>query len=162
MMNLQYSPDVYASALLLSGFKPEMVEKILRTQGLETSMSIDDMLEVKSLRLAVISEELQKNVVLANRVIKMGLINKKGFIVESAIDRLRRILFTKKFASKIVRSTNPRESIAQALFELQPSRVEGQSLTMKMAKAIVNSLSDEEIRVIDGNAKEIEYKVPKD
>lgn len=161
-MNLRYSPDVYASALLLSGFKPDAVKKILRVQGLKTSMTTDDMLEVKSLRLAVISEGLQKNVVLANKAIGMGLINKNGFLAESAIDRIRRILFTKSFASKVVRGLDERAAIANALFELKLSDVRGQTLTMKMAREIANSLSDEEVETINSNVKEIEHRSSED
>lgn len=157
-MNLKYNPDVYASVLLLSGFKPETVKGILRLQGLKTSMTVDQMSEVKSLRLAVLSEDLQKNVVLANRAITMGLIKKNGFLLESADERIRRILFTKDFASRVVRGIDPREAIAQALFELQPSSVKGQSLTMQMAQEIVDSLSDEEVKTINSNVKEIEYE----
>lgn len=157
-MNLKYSPDVYASALLLSGFKPETVKGILRLQGLKTSMTIEQMSEVKSLRLAVLSETLHKNVVLANRAIKMGLIKKDGFLLESAEDRIRRMLFTKDFASRVVRGIDPREAIAQALFELKPSSIEGQSLTMQMAQQVVDSLSDTEIETINSNVKEIEYE----
>lgn len=156
-MNLKYNPDVYASALLLSGFKPEAVQKILKIHGLSTNMTNDQMSEVKSLRLGVISEDLRNNVVLANVVIKMGLIDKNGFLLESAADRMRRVLFTKEFASRMIRSANPRESIAQALFQLNPSYVKGQSLTMKMAKEIANSLSDEEVETIDNNARQLKY-----
>lgn len=159
-MNLKYNPDVYASALLLSGFKPEAVQKILHIQGLQTTMSSDEMLEVKSLRLAVISEDLYKNVVLANKVIKSQLINtKSGFILESTMDRLHRMLFTKEFASKVVRGIDSKEAIAQALFELQPSRIESQSLTMEMARDVVNALSDEQIETINSNVKEIEHQI---
>lgn len=156
-MNLKHNPDIYASALLLSGFKPDAVKKILQVQGLKTSMTNDQMSEVKSLRLSVISEDLHQNVVLANIAIKMGLLKKNGFLAESAIDRMRRILFTKEFASKMIRGTDPRQSIAQALFKLNPSYVEGQSLTMKMAKEIANSLSDEEVETIDNNARQFKY-----
>lgn len=161
-MDLRYSPDVYASALLLSGFKPEAVQKILNIQGLKTSMTIEDMLEVKSLRLAVISEDLQKNVVLANKAIGMKLINKNGFLAESTIERLHRMMFTKDFANRVVRGIDARKAIAQALFELQPSRIQGQSLTMQMARDVVDSLTDEQVKVINDNVKEIEYKVSKD
>jgi hypothetical protein len=155
---LRADPDVYASALLLSGFTPRAVVKILGTQGLKASMSEEEMAEVRALHSAVISEALACNVAKAHRAIRAGVIARNGMLREDLVERYRRALFTKRFAQGFAEDSarlEPfltfKEQLEFRLRQLKVSDVPGQALDVQSAQRIVDSLSEDELNTIRSN-----------
>ncbi len=151
-------PNVYASALLLSGFTPMAVHKILGSQGLKTSMSEEEMSQVRALHSAVISESLADHVSKAHRAIRLGGISRNGMLREDLVERCRRILFTKRFAQGFVENSERlepfltfKEQIEFHLTRLKVSEVPGQAISNDVARKIVGSLNEQELDTIRAN-----------
>jgi hypothetical protein len=160
-------PDVYASALLLSGFTPRTVSKILGSQGLKTSMSEEEMSEIRAFHSAVITESLADRVSKAHRAIRTGIIARNGMLREDAVERYRRTLFTKRFASDLLQQKDAyyledlaedtafRQAILATILTADVSEVAGQEIDEGTARQIVDSLNDQELNAIRSNIEEV-------
>lgn len=148
------SADVYATALLLCGFDPRAVQKIMKAAHMSTTMSEDEMSEVRALKSAVISEGLRELVLSAQP--QMYRIDRhSGAIKEDMASRYRRVLFTKGFAKSAadgINFDNLREHLA---FKLQgsPADALGGRISSRDAKDIVNGLGREELDQIEANIR---------
>lgn len=133
-------PDVYASALLMSGFSPESVVRILAASGLHSTLSSDQMSEVRTFRTAVVSESLVPLVESASR--HMGAIDRSGYLREDLAERYRRVLFTKAFAREAAKDQRVVESLR-----------DHSTLRRSIVKHLVNNIPDD---VLDGPISEQE------
>lgn len=161
-------PNVYASALLLSGFTPMAVHKILGSQGLKTSMSEEEMSQIRALHSAVISESLAGHVSKAQRAIRFGGISRNGMLREDLVERCRRILFTKRFAQGFAEDSERLEPFLtfkeQLEFRLRAIKtdVPGQELDQESARRIVASLSEQEMDAIRSNIESVGHNIEED